>query len=178
LTYQITRLIGQLQQLVHGPNRSYRLGEMHMLLGALADAWVCHQHRWHEPMLKASWGQGTEDYPRPRGLPTTYHPIDYRYTHAELHALFAVACQEDVERGERYDAHRAAINLWTQLWPLEWTAPSTDDSTLVGTWYFRWGDAPVLWHIELDEGHTLAELDQALGALEDRALGHVKHGGM
>jgi hypothetical protein len=178
LTYQITQLIGQLQQLVHGPNWSYRLEEVHTLLAALADAWACHQHRWYEPMLEVPAGQGTEDYPRPRGLPTTCYPVECPYTRAELHALFVVACQGDVERGGRYDAHRAAINLWTQPWPPESTTPSTDDSTLVGTWYFRWGDAPGLWQIELDEGHTLAELGQALGALEDRALGHVKHGGM
>jgi hypothetical protein len=91
VTYQITQLIGQLQQLVQGASWSYRLEEIHTLLGAWADAWACHQRQVHEPMLEALWGQGAEDYPRPRGLPTV---VLYRL---------------------RGDLHERVLMKWTRL---------------------------------------------------------------
>ena len=47
---------------------------------------------------------------------TTRHPVDFAYTRPELEALFAYARQHDVERGGRYDARSAAINLWSHHW--------------------------------------------------------------
>lgn len=40
----------------------------------------------------------------------------------------------------------------------------------------RWGDTPVLWRIETEEGFSLEDLMAELGRLELSALGSVKHG--
>jgi hypothetical protein len=116
--------------------------------------------------------------PRPCGFATTPHPIDVRYTVPELKALFDVARREDVEWGGRYDARRAAINLWTQPWSRGCLSPLTGESLLVGTWYFQEGTAPRLWQVSTDDGSTLTDLLQALGGLELKALGRLKHGVM
>lgn len=114
--------------------------------------------------------------PRPCGFTTTPHSTDLRYTVPELKALFDVARREDVEWGGRYDARRAAINLWTQPWPQGCLSPLTGESTLLGTWYFQGGTAPRLWQISTDAEATLTDLLQELGGLELKALWRLKHG--
>ena len=47
---------------------------------------------------------------------TARHPVDFPYTRPELEALFRYAHEHDVERGGRYDARSAAINLWSHHW--------------------------------------------------------------
>jgi hypothetical protein len=104
---------------------------------------------------------------------TTRHPVDFAYTRQELEALFRYANVHDVEQGGCYDARSAAVNLWSH----HWQHPATHhDSELIGTFYFRWGDAPALWQIETDEAFTLEDLLRELGCLELNALGWVKHG--
>ena len=104
---------------------------------------------------------------------TTRHPVAFAYTRPGLEALFAYARAYDVERGGRYDARSAAINLWSHHWANDAT---WEESETIGTLYFRWGDAPALWLIETDAGFTLEDLLAALGRLELAALGYVKHG--
>jgi hypothetical protein len=104
---------------------------------------------------------------------TTRHPVDFPYTLPGQEALFRLAHEEDVDKGGRYDARSAAINLWSH----HWQHPATHhDSALLGTFYFRWGEQPGLWEIETEEGFTLEDLMGALGRLELQALGYVKHG--
>jgi hypothetical protein len=38
-------------------------------------------------------------------------PVEFSYTRQELEALFRLANEEDVEKGKRYDARSAAINI-------------------------------------------------------------------
>jgi hypothetical protein len=96
---------------------------------------------------------------------TTRHPVDFPYTRPEQEGLFRLAHEEGVEKGGRYDARSAAINLWSHHWP----HPATHhDSEILGTFYFAWGEQPSLWQIETEEGFTLEDL---MGA-----LGYVKHG--
>jgi hypothetical protein len=91
----------------------------------------------------------------------------------EKPALNILTLREDVEKGGRYDARSAAINLWSH----HWQHPATHhDSALLGTFYFAWGDAPRLWEIETEDGFTLEDLMQELGQIELKALGYVKHG--
>jgi hypothetical protein len=47
---------------------------------------------------------------------TTRHPVDFVSTHQELQALFRYANDHDVEKGGRYDARSAAINIWSHHW--------------------------------------------------------------
>jgi len=104
---------------------------------------------------------------------TTRHAVDFAYTRQELDALFAYAREHDVENGGTYDARSAAINVWSH----HWHNPATmEESDTIGTFYFRWGDAPALWEIECDEGFSLEDLMAELGRLELAALGRVKHG--
>ncbi len=44
---------------------------------------------------------------------STCHAVAFPYTCPELDALFGYAPEHDVERGGRYDARSAAINLWS-----------------------------------------------------------------
>ena len=72
---------------------------------------------------------------------TTRHPVDFPYTLPEQEALFRLAHAEDVEKGGRYDARSAAINLWSN----HWQHPATyHDSEILGTCYFAWGEQPRL----------------------------------
>jgi hypothetical protein len=104
---------------------------------------------------------------------TTRHPVAFPYTHPELEALFRYAHAHDVDRGERYDARSAAINVWSH----HWQHPATHhDSALLGTFYVAWGEASRLWEIETEAGFSLEDLMAELGQLELRALGYVKHG--
>ena len=66
----------------------------------------------------------------------------------------------------------AAINLWSHHWVNDATR---EESEILGTFYVHWAP-PGLYEIETDEGFSLEDLMQALGRLELRALGYVKHG--
>jgi hypothetical protein len=104
---------------------------------------------------------------------TTRHPVDFPYTRQELEALFRLANEQDVEKGGRYDARSAAVNVWSH----HWMHPATkEESDTIGTFYVHWAPTPMLYEIETDEGFTLDDLLQALGRWELQALGRVKHG--
>lgn len=67
---------------------------------------------------------------------TTRHPVDFRYTRAEQEALFRHAREHDVEKGGRYDARAAAVNIWSQ----HWQHPATmAESETIGTFYLALG---------------------------------------
>jgi hypothetical protein len=102
--------------------------------------------------------------------------LRFPYTTPELDLLFRVAHAEDLDRGGRYEAHRAAFSLWTSPWPPKWRASCPEASMPMGTWYFHWGEHSGLRQIEFDAGYTLPEHLRELGQLELRALGHLKHG--
>jgi hypothetical protein len=104
---------------------------------------------------------------------STMHRVEFPYSRQELEALFRLANEEDVERGGHYDARSAAINIWSH----HWAHPATqEESDIIGTFYFRWGDTPTLYEIETDEAFSLDDLLQELGRLELKALGVAKHG--
>jgi hypothetical protein len=104
---------------------------------------------------------------------TIRHPVDFPYTRQELQALFRVANEGDVEKGGRYDARSAAINVWSH----HWQHPATREaSETIGSFYGRWAPTPMLYAIETDEGFSLEDLLQELGRLELKVLGRVKHG--
>ena len=104
---------------------------------------------------------------------STMHRVDFVYSRPELEALFRYAHAHDVDKGGRYDARSAAINLWSH----HWQHPATQhDSALLGTFYVAWGEAPRLWEIETEAGFSLEDLMAELGRLELDALGYVKHG--
>jgi hypothetical protein len=103
---------------------------------------------------------------------TTRHAVDFPYTRPELEALFRYAHAHDVEKGGRYDARSAAINVWSHHRLND--ATRTESETL-GTFYVHW-EPSVLWEIETDEGFSLEDLMAELGRLELQALGSVKHG--
>lgn len=65
---------------------------------------------------------------------STMHRVDFPYTSQELRALFRIANEHDVERGGRYDARSAAINLWSHSWLNE---ALREDSETIGSFYFR-----------------------------------------
>jgi hypothetical protein len=99
--------------------------------------------------------------------------VDLPYRRPELAALFRYARAHDVEQGGRYDARSAAITVWSH----HWLHPATrEESEILGTFYVRWADPPVLSAIECDEGFGLEDLLQELGRLELAALGYMKHG--
>lgn len=103
---------------------------------------------------------------------STMHPVDFPYTRAELDALFRYAHEHDVEKGGRYDARSAAVNIWSH----HWQHPAAQEaSEIVGTFYVYW-DPPRLYEIETNEGFSLDDLMQELGRWELQALGRVKHG--
>jgi len=49
------------------------------------------------------------------------------------------------------------------------------ESEIMGSFYFSWGNSRVLYQIETDEGFTLKDLLQELGRLELKAPGRVKY---
>lgn len=103
---------------------------------------------------------------------TSRHAVDFPYTRPELEALFRYAHEHDVEKGGRYDARSAAVNMWSH----HWGHPATcEESETIGTFYVYWSP-PTLWEIETDEGFSLEDLMQELGRWELQALGRVKHG--
>jgi hypothetical protein len=104
---------------------------------------------------------------------TTRHPVDFAYTTQELQTLFRYAHAHDVEKGGRYDARSAAVNIWSH----HWAHPATkEESETLGTFYVHWAPTPRLYEIETDAGFSLEDLMQELGRLELQALGWVKHG--
>lgn len=105
-------------------------------------------------------------------MKTTRHDVHLSYTRTELFALFEVAYAEDVDKGGRYDARGGAVNVWTH----PWTHPATrEESETMGTFYANWMEE-CIWMIECDDGFELDDLLLELGTLEQKALGHVKHG--
>jgi hypothetical protein len=63
------------------------------------------------------------------------------------------------------------------VWSHHWAHPATrEDSEIIGTFYFHWDEAPMLYEIEVDQGFSLEDLLRELGRLELQALGVVKHG--
>ena len=78
-----------------------------------------------------------------------------------------------MDKGGRYDARSAAVNVWSH----HWMHPATKEgSDTIGTFYGHWAPTPMRYEIETDEGFTLDDLLQALGRWELQALGRVKHG--
>jgi hypothetical protein len=57
-------------------------------------------------------------------------PVEFSYTRQELEALFCLANEEDVEKGRRYDARNAAINIWSHRWQ---DRATWEESDTVGT---------------------------------------------
>jgi hypothetical protein len=107
------------------------------------------------------------------GMKTTMYAVEFRYSRADLNALFACANQEDVERGGRYDARSAAINVWSH----HWQHPATrHDSETMGTFYCHWGDPATIYEIECNAGFALEDLLVELGTLEEKVLGAVRYG--
>jgi hypothetical protein len=104
---------------------------------------------------------------------STRHAVDFAYTRPELEALFRYARAHDVEKGGRYDARSAAINVWSHHWLNNATR---EESETIGTFYVSWALTPRLYKIECDAGFGLEDLMGALGWLELGALGYVKHG--
>jgi hypothetical protein len=69
----------------------------------------------------------------------TRHPVDFAYTRQELEALFRYVHAQDVERGGRYDARPAAINVWSH----HWRHPATKEaSEILGSFYVHWAPTP------------------------------------
>ena len=106
-------------------------------------------------------------------MKTTKHPVDLRYTAQQLQALFTVANREDVDKGGRYDARSAAINIWSHSWINEATRY---DSEMMGSFYVYWAEENRMWCIETDLGFVLDDLLVELGVLECKAFGHLVHG--
>jgi hypothetical protein len=105
-------------------------------------------------------------------MKSTMHPVDFRYSREELEVLFAYAHAHDVDKGGRYDARSAAINVWSH----HWAHPATkEDSDTLGTFYVHWAPTPTLYAIECDEGFSLDDLLVELGRLEEQAWGKIIH---
>jgi hypothetical protein len=86
---------------------------------------------------------------------TTRHPVDFPYSRQELDTLFRYANEHDGEKGGRYDARSAAVNIWSH----HWLHPATHaESETIGSFYFHW-EPPVLWEIETDEGFSAEGLE-------------------
>jgi hypothetical protein len=63
---------------------------------------------------------------------TIRHPVDFSYTRQAIEALFRYAHEHDVEKGGRYDARSAAVNIWSH----HWAHPATREaSETLGTFY-------------------------------------------
>jgi hypothetical protein len=163
---QMADLLTQLQLMVVAPTFSFRLDEVRAIVAELVTCWGLYRNRD---------GAG---HPGSLVLPTTRHLVDFPYSRAEQHALFAVAHEEDVEHGGRCDAWGGAVTFWTRPWPPPRAEPVPEDSTPKGTLYFAWGRPPGLWQIEVNEGFTLTDLMWELGYLERKAFGHLNHGNM
>jgi len=106
-------------------------------------------------------------------MKSTLIPIEYQYTRRDLLRLFAFANEHDVEKGGRYDARAAAINVWTHSWVNKATR---GESSTMGTFYVYWAEENEIYQIELDEGFSLEDLRKELGVLEEKALGRKIHG--
>ena len=104
---------------------------------------------------------------------STVHQVDFPYTRQELLAVFALAVDEDVEKGGRYDARWKVINVWSHPWT---SRGMRAESTIMGAFSYKWGEANTLYQIEADTGFSLNVLLQELGGLETKALGTVKYG--
>jgi hypothetical protein len=87
LEQRITDLLSELTLSVKRPTFSFRVDEICAIAAELVSCWTRYRQ------------ESGEDYTRPLDLPTTRHLVDFPYTRDELHALFGVACWEDVEHG-------------------------------------------------------------------------------
>jgi hypothetical protein len=105
--------------------------------------------------------------------PGTVHKVNFPYTRQELLAMFAMAVDEDVEKGGRYDARWKTINIWSYPWT---SRAMRTASNIMGTFYCRWGAENRVYQVETDTGFSLNTLLQELGVLEMKALGVVKYG--
>jgi hypothetical protein len=105
-------------------------------------------------------------------MDSTSHNVNLRYERHELHALFDLADDEDVEKGGRYDARGGAIHIWSHHWAHQATRA---ESEMMGSFYANWMDETI-GRIECDEGFALDDLLHELAILEQKALGYVKHG--
>ena len=101
-------------------------------------------------------------------MKTTRYPVDLRYTHDELLALFEAAEHGDVDKGCRYDQRGAAINVWSHPWT---TDATRHDAETIGTLYVQWANNNCIYEIECDTSFDLADLLHALAVLEETALG-------
>jgi hypothetical protein len=106
-------------------------------------------------------------------MQSTKYPVDLRYTHDALLALFEAAERAHVDKGGRYDRRGAAINVWSHAWT---TDATRRDSDTIGTFYVKWTDDNCIYQIECAAGFDLADLLHELAGLEDTALGYRKHG--
>jgi hypothetical protein len=97
------------------------------------------------------------------------HFSPWSCTKPQLLLLFAVANQEDVEQGGRYDARSAAINIWSHYWS---TPAARHNPETLGTVHVHWGDENRIWCTETDAGFGLDDLLRELATLEQKALGH------
>ena len=104
---------------------------------------------------------------------TAAFPVEWRYTHDELLRLFQATAHGDVDKGGRYDARGAALNIWSHFWINDATH---HDSSIIGSFYVHWADAHCIYAVECDHGFDLADLQHELALLEEAALGYVKHG--
>jgi hypothetical protein len=65
-----------------------------------------------------------------------------------LQTLFRYVNAHDVDKGRRYDARSAAVNIWSHHWLHLGTK---EESETIGTFYFHWAPTPMLYQIETDE---------------------------
>ena len=71
--------------------------------------------------------------------------VNLSYDGAEQRRIFRHALDLDVDKGGRYDARSAAINVWSRDWG---THEDKALSQILVTLYFAWGNRPRLWAIE------------------------------
>jgi hypothetical protein len=102
----------------------------------------------------------------------TRHKVDLRSTRQEFHALFFAAAKEDTDFGGRYKSQAAALNIWSHPWLNEATRY---DSAIIGTLSVDWSPY-CIDAIACEEGFELEDLLHELAILEQKALGHAKHG--
>jgi hypothetical protein len=120
----------------------------------------------------------------------TRHEVTFPYTKEEREALFRLAYADGLARDGRYRVRPVAdrsewlpaVRQWISWWQYQddmtgaMRGHSWEESDLMGAFLVRWGEAPAVRQIEVQEDYTLQEVLQALGRLELQALHDVKHG--
>jgi hypothetical protein len=95
------------------------------------------------------------------------HVVDFSYSPAELAALFEAGHAPIVAPEWRHQQGTVYITAWDRRYqPFE----------RMGHFAFHDAPTPRLWHIDVVDWYTLADLLQEVGRLERQALGQVKHG--